>query len=50
MIMWYGLIGLGSSFLLDLGAKAMDKKYKDKLNSIQVAKKNKDVAQAESEI
>ena len=50
MIMWYGLIGLVGSFLLDLGANAADKKYKDKLNSIQVAKKNKEVEQAGNEI
>ena len=50
MIMWYGLIGIASSYFLDIGAKAADKKYKDKLDSIRTAKKQTEIEQAKEEI
>lgn len=50
VIMWYGLIGIGASYLLDLGAKKADKEQKRKLANIQKAKDNKEIAKAETEI
>ena len=50
MLMWYGLIGLVGSALLDKGAEVAGNKQQAKLNAIAKAKENNDIEQASNEV